>query len=347
MGSFKEYLVTIPGWGLMIAIAIFSTLLSKTTTVGSRQILESVTLAILVGLLLKNFFPMPTIFNYGIFRYEAALKLGIVFLGIGLSFFTLVEIGGKAIILVVLCLIITPTIFYFIGRKAGLTKKMNILIGIGTTICGTTAIAITAPLIEAERDDISYSIATISLFGLLAMFLFPIVGRIFELNQSTFGLWAGMAIHATPQVVAAGYMYGDTAGQISTITKLTRNIFMAPAVFLIGLWYIKFKAKTDKINPSKKQYLKAIPLFLFGFVIMALIRTLGDSIFSTPNFYWQSLIQHINGLGKFLILIAMAGIGLNTHLTALRQIGPKPILVGLASSLILAIISLVLIDIIQ
>jgi uncharacterized integral membrane protein (TIGR00698 family) len=179
----------------------------------------------------------------GISKYETFLKSGIILLGIGLSFFAVLEIGAKAITLVVLCLLIAPLLFFSIGRKAGLSEKMNILVGIGTTICGSTAIAITAPVIEAEGDDVSYAIGTISLFGIVAMFLFPIVAKLFGLNQSTFGLWAGTAIHATPQVVAAGYMYGEVAGQVSTVAKFTRNIFMAPAVFLIGLWYMKKKLK--------------------------------------------------------------------------------------------------------
>ncbi|MDI7258356.1 MAG: putative sulfate exporter family transporter [Thermodesulfobacteriota bacterium] len=347
MDSVKNRLSPIPGWFLMLAIALFSSFLSQVITIGTRHPLESVTIAILLGLLLKNLFSLPPVFNPGLSRYEVALKSGIVLLGIGLSFFALLEIGTKAITVVVLCLLIAPILFFFIGGKAGLSEKMNILIGIGTTICGSTAIAITAPLIEAEGDDVSYAIATISLFGLAAMFLFPLVAKLLGLNQSIFGLWAGTAIHATPQVVAAGYMYGEVAGQVSTVAKLTRNIFMAPAVFLIGLWYMKKRLKTAGGLSKKGQYSKAIPLFLFGFVAMAIIRTIGDAICPIPAIQWQWLVQHINGLGKFLVLVAMAGIGLNTKLTTMRRTGPKPFLVGLVASILLAIISLLLIHILR
>lgn len=345
MDSVKNNVSSLPGWGLMTGIALFSILISKQIVVGSKNPLESVTIAILLGLLLKNLLPLPPFFNPGLSRYEVSLKSGIVLLGIGLSFFALLEIGTKAITVVVLCLLIAPILFFFIGRKAGLSEKMNILIGIGTTICGSTAIAITAPLIEAEGDDVSYAIATISLFGLAAMFLFPIVAKLLGLNESIFGLWAGTAIHATPQVVAAGYMYGEVAGQVSTVAKLTRNIFMAPAVFLIGLWYMKKRLKTAGGLSKKGQYSKAIPLFLFGFVAMAIIRTIGDAICPIPASQWQWLVQHINELGKFLVLIAMAGIGLNTRLMTMRRTGPKPFLVGLVASILLAIISLLLIHI--
>jgi len=345
MDSVKNNIASLPGWGLMIGIGLFSILISKQIVIGSKNPLESVTIAILLGLLLKNLFPLPSFFNPGLSRYEVALKSGIVLLGIGLSFFALLEIGTKAITVVVLCLLIAPILFFFIGRKAGLSEKMNILIGIGTTICGSTAIAITAPLIEAEGDDVSYAIATISLFGLAAMFLFPIAAKLLGLNESIFGLWAGTAIHATPQVVAAGYMYGEVAGQVSTVAKLTRNIFMAPAVFLIGLWYMKKRLKTAGGLSKKTQYSKAIPLFLFGFVAMAIIRTIGDATCPIPASQWHWLVQHINELGKFLVLIAMAGIGLNTKLMTMRRTGPKPFLVGLVASILLAIISLLLIHI--
>ncbi len=334
---------TFPGWLLMIGIAICSTFLSQQVVVGTRHPIESVTIAILIGFILRNLIPLPTPFNSGIGRYEAALKLGIVLLGIGLSFSAVLQIGAKSITVVVLCLLIAPLLFFFIGRKAGLSEKMNILIGIGTTICGSTAIAITAPVIEADGDDVSYAIGTISLFGIAAMFLFPMIARLFGLNDSIFGLWAGTAIHATPQVVAAGYMYGELAGQVSTVAKLTRNIFMAPAVFLIGLWYMGKKLQKVEGFPKRAKYSKAIPLFVFGFLALAIIRTIGDGTSLIPPSQWRWAVQNVNELGKFLVLIAMAGIGLNTKLNTMRQIGPKPFLVGLMASILLAIISLFLI----
>ncbi len=334
---------SLPGWFLMIGIALFSTFLSKRIIVSTRHPLESVTIAILFGLFLRNLIPLPNLFQMGISKYETFLKSGIILLGIGLSFFAVLEIGAKAITLVVLCLLIAPLLFFSIGRKAGLSEKMNILVGIGTTICGSTAIAITASVIEAEGDDVSYAIGTISLFCIAAMFLFPIVAKLLGLNQSTFGLWAGTAIHATPQVVAAGYMYGEVAGQVATVAKLTRNIFMAPAVFLIGLWYMKKKLKKVEGLSKKTKYSKAIPFFLFGFLALAIIRTIGDGTSFLPAFQWMWFVQQVNELGKFLVLIAMAGIGLNTRLDTMRQIGPKPFLVGLVASILLAIISLSLI----
>ena len=341
---FEKTASLLPGWLLMIGIALFSTFFSQRIVVSTRHPLESVTIAILFGLFLRNLIPLPNLFHMGISKYETFLKSGIILLGIGLSFFAVLEIGAKAITLVVLCLLIAPLLFFSIGRKAGLSKKMNILVGIGTTICGSTAIAITAPVIEAEGDDVSYAIGTISLFGIAAMFLFPIVAKLLGLNQSTFGLWAGTAIHATPQVVAAGYMYGEVAGQVATVAKLTRNIFMAPAVFLIGLWYMKKKLKKGEETLSKKtKYSKAIPLFLFGFLALAIIRTIGDGTSFLPPFQWKWLVQQVNDLGKFLVLIAMAGIGLNTKFDTMRQIGPKPFLVGLVASILLAFISLSLI----
>lgn len=327
----------------MLGIAICSTFISQWITIGNRHPLESVTFAILFGLLLGNLLPLPLFLLPGILNFEMALKGGIILLGIGLSFFAVLEIGAKAISVVILCLLIAPLLFYFIGRKAGLSEKMNILIGVGTTICGTTAIAITAPVIEAEGDDVSYAIGTISLVGLAAMFTLPVLARLFGLKESVFGLWAGTAVHATPQVIAAGYMYGTVAGQVSTVAKLTRNIFMAPAVFLIRLAHMKKASKDHNVNHKKAQYSKAVPLFLLGFLALAILRTIGDKTSLIPAPQWQWVVQNVNDLGKFLVLIAMAGIGLNTRLKNMRRIGLRPFLVGLAASILLATISLVLI----
>ncbi|MBM4338190.1 MAG: putative sulfate exporter family transporter [Deltaproteobacteria bacterium] len=345
MNSLKTYFPLVPGWLLMLGVALLSSFLSNQIVIGTRHPLESVTIAILIGLFIKNLVPLPAFFQPGLSKYEAALKLGIIFLGIGLSFFTVLEIGVKAIWVVVLCLLIAPLFFFFIGKRAGLSEKMNILIGIGTTICGSTAIAITAPIIEADQDDVSYAIATISLFGINAMFVLPMVARLFGWSDFVFGLWAGTAIHATPQVVAAGYMYSEVAGQVSTVAKLTRNIFMAPAVFLIGIWYMKKRLKKVEGLSKKTKYSKAIPLFLFGFLAFAILRTIGDGMSAIPRPQWQWFVQHINELGKFLVLVAMAGIGLNTKFSTMRQIGLKPFVVGLVASIFLALISLVLIHV--
>jgi uncharacterized integral membrane protein (TIGR00698 family) len=327
----------------MIGIGVFSNLISQQIVLKGRHPLESVTIAILIGLFMRNFFSLPTLFHPGLLKYETLLKSGIVFLGIGLSFYAVLAIGAKAVSLVVLCLLIAPLLFFFLGRRLGLPEKMNILIGIGTTICGSTAIAITAPVIEADGNDVSYAIATISLFGIAAMLLLPLFAGFLGLSNSIFGLWAGTAIHATPQVVAAGYMYGEVAGQVATVVKLTRNIFMAPAVFVIGLWYMGKRMKGTKGLPKRTRYAKAVPLFLFGFLAFAMIRTIGDRTNLISAFHWQWLIDHITQLGKFLVLIAMAGIGLNTRLDVMRQIGAKPFAVGLIASLLLAMISLLLI----
>jgi uncharacterized integral membrane protein (TIGR00698 family) len=333
---------TVPGWLLMLGIAVFSTFLARQITIGGRHPLESVTLAVLIGLILRNSISLPAVFDPGLSRYEDALKLGITLLGMGLSFFAVLEIGAKAITVVFLCLLVAPLFFFFIGSRAGLPEKMNILVGIGTTICGSTAIAITAPLIEADRDDVSYAIGTISLFGIAAMFILPVVARALELKPGLFGLWAGTAIHATPQVVAAGYMYGEVAGQVATVTKLTRNIFMIPAVFFIGLWYAR-KRKGEALS-KKTRYGRAIPLFLFGFLAFAIIRSIGDAVGIVPSALWKWIVNNVSELGKFLVLIAMGGIGLNTRLKNMRQIGPRPFLVGLVASVLLALISLGLIS---
>ena len=329
----------------MTGISILSIVLSRQIVIGNRNPLESVTIAILLGLFFRNILPLPSFVHRGISNYEVPLKFGIILLGIGLSFMAILEIGAKAITVILLCLLIAPALLFMIGKKAGLSEKLSLLIGIGTTICGSTAIAITAPVIEAEGDDVSYAVATISLFGIGAMFLLPVAARLLELNETMFGIWAGTAIHATPQVVAAGYMYGEVAGQVSTVAKLTRNIFMAPAVFLIGLWYMKKKLIKAGDLTKKTRYSKAIPLFLFGFLAFAVIRTIGDGMSILPAPQWRWTVQQVSELGKFLVLIAMAGIGLNTKLNTLRQIGPKPFFVGLVASILLAIISLLLVHI--
>src|SRR5205085_2558993 len=161
-------------------------------------------------------------------------------------------------------------------RLLRLPAKLGVLLGVGTAICGGTAIVATAPVIEAEEKDVVFSVATVTLLGLIAMFLLPIAGHFLQLNSRAFGVWAGLAIHQTPQVVAAGFAYSPEAGQMATIVKLARVCLLAPVVFLIGIIYARKKLKHTGIEQRKKvNYLHLFPMFILGFVGLALLKTMG------------------------------------------------------------------------
>jgi len=328
----------------MLILALVAKYVSELIVVSGKNPVEDVLIAIIFGIIIRNTINIPSVFMPGIQKFEKILALGIVLLGAGLSLSQLVSSAYEAVGVVSVCILVAPLIIYFLGRWAGLPQNLAILIGVGTTICGGTAIAIAAPIIEAEDSEVSYSIATIALFGLIAIFVYPFLAQFMGLSDKFFGLWAGTAIHSTPQVLAAGFSFSDEAGQIATITKLFRNLFIIPTVVILGFWIAKQKHEKNSKKINKKTDLfKAVPGFLYGFVIFVIVRTLGDHIQFLPEPVWTNLIIYSKATAKFLILVAMAGIGLRSDLFAMRKIGFRPFYVGLAGSIILAGISFILV----
>ena len=217
---------------------------------------------------------------------------------------------------------------YALGRLLRLPPALSLLLSVGTTICGGTAIAIVAPIVKAPEDETSYAIGTISLWGLAAILLYPLIAHHLGVNDVTFGVFAGTAIHSTPQVVGAGFIYSEVAGQTATAVKLVRNCFIAPVALAIAL----SQAPEASAKPRGAASLrKVFPWFLFGFFFLAGLNSMG----------WvnSELGKFLGRAGKELLLIGMAGVGLNTNLRAFRIIGMRPLVVGLLGAIIVAIVS--------
>jgi len=341
----NKFSVRLPGWALMVCLAVLSTFVSGLIEIGGKHPLEAVLVAIIFGIVIKNSFKLPNMFLEGIRAFEVILSAGIILLGLSLSFSKLFESAAEATIVVTICIIIAPVIIYFLGKWGGLSTKLALLIGVGTTICGGTAIAIVGPIINAEEDEIAYSIGTVALFGLAAIFVLPVIGNYIGLGEREFGMWVGTAIHSTPQVLAGGYIYGEHAGEIATITKLFRNIYIIPCVMIMSLYQARVASSSHRL--SKSQILTAVPVFLFGFLALVALRTIGDYVELLPADSWSQLIALSKTTAKFLILSAMAGIGLRTDLKSMKNIGLRPFFVGLSASIVLAFLSIIIIKSLQ
>jgi uncharacterized membrane protein YadS len=228
------------------------------------------------------------------------------------------------------------------------------LLGVGTAICGGTAIVATAPVIEAEEKDVVFSVATVTLLGLVSMFLLPILGQMLRLPSPAFGVWAGLAIHQTPQVVAAGFAFSPVAGETATIIKLARVCLLAPVVFLIGVWYARRRAQSAASSTAGRvRYRKMFPLFVVGFLGMALLRTLGflpllavqmpNAAVGGPLNFDLSVAAGAQRVSEWCIVASMAGVGLETKFAALRQTGLKPLVAGALAALCITVVILALI----
>ena len=349
--SLKKYLVVLPG--IILALVLYSLSQGFNNIIGiellgyNRSPISTAMIAILIGIFFGNFFKVREIFQKGLdFSREYILKLGIIFLGIQLKPFEFLEFGKIAIPLILICIISVLIAIKLLIKILKIPTRMAYLISIGSTVCGTTAIMATAPVIKANKNEVSYAIANITLFGILSMLLYPYFANFYFDGNSLFtGLFLGTAIHETSQVAAAGLIYDQQFDSpetlnIATVTKLIRNTFL---IIMIPLFaYLYNRGSTKEKNYS---IIKIFPYFVLGFVGMIILRNVGDQIFVTNNNYiWNETINFIKFFSKVFLTMAMAAIGLSTNLKDIRNMGYKPFAVGFIAMLTVGIVCILTIE---
>lgn len=311
-----------PGIALTLLLAIPAWYLGKQCPLVGGPVF-----GILLGMLLA-FWQRPAYFNDGIsFTAKKLLQASIILLGFELNLFNVMKVGTQSLYVMLFTLGAAFVTAWLVGRYLVLPNNTCILIGVGTAICGGSAIAATAPVIRADEKEIAFSISTIFLFNIAAVFIFPFLGHVFAMSNQGFGMWAGTAINDTSSVVAAGFSYSQEAGYYATIVKLTRTLMIIPVTLVLATLTARRTA-----NSSTFTLANVFPWFVLWFVAASLITTSG----LIPRQYAQALTE----IGKFFIIAAMTAIGLNTHLKKLLNNGLRPILLGLACWLAVAVVSL-------
>jgi uncharacterized integral membrane protein (TIGR00698 family) len=307
--------------------------------------LESVLIAILLGFAVGNLTKLHKACTPGAkFCLKSVLALGIVLMGSKLNFFDVVKFGGLSAGLVVIVIVVALSVSMWLGKALQIREKLGALIAVGCTICGGSAIAATAPAIEADDADIAFAVGTITILGVAAMFLYPGICGLIGLSDVGFGIWAGTAIHNTPQVIAAGILHGPVSAEVATTVKMTRNLFIAPIVILFG--YL-FRTRRTGDKQTKLNYKELFPMFVLGFVLMALFRTVVANLglvgsAGEPQVLWP-LFGYLEKGSMWLITIAMAGIGLTTNLGDMKKLGFKGFAIGLITTVVVAALSISLI----
>lgn len=331
----QQYVSLLPGLALVLVIATIANLASGFLP----PAVNAVIVAILLGLFIKNTVNVPATFQPGIkFSLQKLLRLAIILLGIRLSFLEVVRIGAQSLTIIIACMAAALLLAYLGGRLLRLPSRLALLIGVGTAICGNSAIVATAPVVDAKDDEVSFAVATITLFGTLAVFLYPAIGLALGMTDAMFGTWAGTAVNDTSQVVATGFAFSVAAGQVATVVKLTRNALMAPVIVLIGIVWAQASARSVSASGLASKQLKLtkiFPYFVLGFVGMAILNTIGV--------FPKEVVTQVNGISSFLILMALAGVGLGTNLGQMRKTGLKPFYLGLLAATMVASLSLGLI----
>ena len=313
---------------------------------------SAIMMAIILGIIIRNTIKLPDLLQPGIrFGLVRVLRLGIVLLGIRLSLGQAGAIGLQALPVIIGAVAAALLIVTFLAKRMGLSGKLGTLIAVGTSICGATAIVATAPTIAAKDDEVAYSVACITLFGVVAMLAYPFAAHlIFDGDAFKAGLFLGTSVHETAQVAGAGLVYQQyysdpQALDVATVTKLVRNLGM---LLIIPLMSILYHRNHSDGTEAPKWY-TMIPLFVIGFAIMSLIRTVGDLNpeqafgFLDPA-TWTSIVGHVKEAAELCLAVAMAAVGLGTSIKGLKDIGLKPLGAGLVAAVLVGGVSILLIS---
>jgi uncharacterized integral membrane protein (TIGR00698 family) len=346
----------IPGVVLALIFCLFSQGINNVISIelfqNSKSPISTVMIAILLGIIMGNAFtPRPGMMIGLDFTQKYILKLGIIFLGIRLSFGEFVKFGTIAIPLIIVCIVSVLILVKLLIKKVPISSRMSYLIAIGTSVCGATAIVATAPVINAKKTEVAYAIANITLFGVIAMLLYPHFAEwYFNGNALQTGLFLGTAIHETSQVAAAGLIYDQQFNSpetlnVATVTKLIRNTFL---VILIPLF--AFLYNRGEIKDKNYSILSIFPYFVLGFIGMIIVRNIGDQFFLKENSnyeifeIWKNFIGYIKTLATVFLTMAMAAVGISINLNELKSMGYKPFIVGLIAAVTVGVISLLYIE---
>ena len=349
-----------PVWGVgaCVCIAGVSGLIARLpvwpfTLDGGRHPFDAVMFALVIGMLVRGWLSAPHWRRPGLrFVVNRVLPAGIMLLGARLDLRDLAALGLSGLVVGATLVAMALGGMHLLARRAGLGRNLATLLGVGTAICGGSAIIATAPVIQADEEDVAISVATVVLLGLVAMFLLPVLGAIAGLSQHTFGVWAGLTIHQTPQVLAAGFAYGSEAGEVATVVKLVRICLLAPTVFIIGI--LASRDHAHRHGSGTVRYHQMVPGFVYGLLGLALCRTLGVLPDATLHLPAESIlgartialdtIAIAGTASKLCILLGMAAVGMETSVRMLRHSGPRALhLAGLVSlaTLVLAYIAAV------
>ena len=304
--------------------------------------ISPIIIAIILGLLISN--SVKNIHNYSegfAFSIKYLLKLGIIFLGIRLSISDILLYGSQGLLVIIPCIAISIFIVSNLRKYFQVSDNLSLLIAVGTSICGATAIVALAPAINAKKEEISYAIANITVFGLIAMFLYPLLAFIvFNDNSLAVGLFLGTSIHETAQVAGSGMIYAEqyenpSVLDIATVIKLVRNTMMVMVIPLLAYVARKNSKQNNKINIGS-----IFPYFIIGFLVFGMIRTIGDQFeYQIGSELWNNFIMYIKFSAELLLIIAMSAVGYNTKLDKFKNLGLKPFYLGFIAALSVGIVS--------
>lgn len=330
----KKTLIYMPGFVISLLIALCARWIEAMLPL---PLIGASVIALLIGMIINQIMKPSKMIEPGLkFTSKKILKLSIILLGASLSIGTILNVGRLSLTVMLFTLLTCFGGGYFVGRLLGLDWKLSNMISAGTGICGGSAIAAIAPVIEAEDKDVAYAMSATFLFDMLMIILFPILGRMMGLSDMAYGIWAGTAVNDTSSVVAAGYAFSEAAGDFATMVKLTRTLSIIPTVIIFSIINVHVKSKNieGSTRTNKKVKITSLfPWFILAFVGMSLLNSFG--------FFSIAVSTGLNNISKFLMVSALAAIGMNTDFHKMKKSGINPLIHGFIISALVVVVAII------
>ena len=330
----KDRLLFILGVAICFAVAALSVLVEKLIP---GELLGASIIALFMGTIINSFFHPAWMKPALKFASKKILKAAIVLLGASLSIRTIMSVGQMTFFVMIFTFAMCFGGGYFIRKMFGLNWKLSNLISAGTGICGGSAVAAIAPVIDADDKDIAFAMSSTFLFDMVMIALYPLMGKALGMTDIAYGIWAGTSVNDTASVVASGYAFSEAAGDFATMVKLTRTIAIIPTVLVFAWIGIRMKKKEMQATGDGKKVnmMKIIPWFIGGFLLLAVLNSIG----CIP----VAVAAGIKSTSKFLMVTALAAIGLSTSITDFKKAGLKPMFYGITIDTLVTLTALVVI----
>jgi uncharacterized integral membrane protein (TIGR00698 family) len=330
----KDRLLFLLGVGICFGVAGGSVLIEKLIP---GELLGASIIALFLGTIINRFFHPKWVQPALKFTSKKILKAAIVLLGASLSVSTIMSVGKMTFFVMLFTFAMCFGGGYFIRKLFGLNWKLSNLISAGTGICGGSAVAAIAPVIDADDKDIAFALSSTFLFDMVMIALYPLMGKALGMSDIAYGIWAGTSVNDTASVVASGYAFSEAAGDFATMVKLTRTIAIIPTVLVFAYIGTRIKQKEMKAagGGQKVKLIKIIPWFIGGFLLLAVLNSTG----CIP----AAVSGVIKNTSKFLMVTALAAIGLSTSITDFKKAGLKPMFYGITIDTLVTLTALVVI----
>ena len=301
------------------------------------ELLGASIIALFMGTIINSFFHPTWISPALKFTSKRILKVAIILLGASLSVNTIMSVGKMTFFVMIFTFAMCFGGGYFIRKLFGLNWKLSNLISAGTGICGGSAVAAIAPVIDADDKDVAFAMSSTFLFDMVMIALYPLMGKALGMTDIAYGIWAGTSVNDTASVVASGYAFSEIAGDFATMVKLTRTIAIIPTVLVFAYISTRIKQKELKAanNGQKVNLVKIVPWFIGGFLLLAILNSVGCIPVAASG------IMKVTS--KFLMVTALAAIGLGTSITDFKKAGLKPMFYGITIDTLVTLTALIVV----